>query len=45
MDAIEMAKDIIATLEDLVNFTEPDEIEPEYEERIKEAYELLVEYY
>ena len=44
MDAIEMAKDIIATLEDFVNFTEPDEIEPDYEERIKEAYELLVEY-
>ena len=40
-----MEKDIIATLEDLVNFTEPDEIEPDYVERIKEAYELLVEYY
>ena len=44
MNAIEMAKDIIATLEGLVTFTEPDEIEPDYVERIKEAYELLVEY-
>jgi hypothetical protein len=44
MDAIEMAKDIIATLENLVTFAEPDEIEPDYVERIKEAYELLVEY-
>lgn len=44
MTTFEMAKDIIATLEDLINFNEPDEIEPDYEERIQEAYKLLVEY-
>ena len=38
-----MAKDIIAVLEDLINFNEPDEIDEEYQEKIKEAYELLVE--
>lgn len=41
---IEMAKDIIATLQGFVNFTEPDEVEEYYAESIKEAYELLVEY-
>ena len=38
-----MAKDIIATLEDFVNFTEPDEVEEYYAESIREAYELLVD--
>lgn len=44
MEVIKQAKDIIATLEDFVNFTEPDEVEEDYAERIREAYELLVEY-
>ena len=44
MNSIEMAKDIIATLQDFVNFTEPDEVEESYAENIREAYELLVEY-
>lgn len=39
-----MAKDIIATLENLVNFNEPYEVEEDYLEKIREAYELLVEY-
>jgi len=42
MNAIETAKDIIAILEDFVNFTEPHEVEDDYTERIKEAYDLLV---
>lgn len=41
VDAIEMAKDIIATLEHLVWFTEPHGVD-DYAERIKEAYDLLV---
>ena len=44
MTTFEMAKDIIATLEDCINFNEPDEIELAYEVRIKEAYDLLVNY-
>lgn len=44
MNEFEMAKDIIATLEDLVNFNELDEVEEDYLEKIREAYELLVEY-
>lgn len=44
MDIIEQAKDIIATLEDFVNFIEPDEVEEDYAQRIREAYELLIEY-
>ena len=44
MNVIEQAKDIIATLEDFVNFTEPDEVEEDYAQRIREAYELLIEY-
>lgn len=44
MKEFEMAKDIIATLENLVNFNEPDEVEEDYLEKIREAYELLVEY-
>lgn len=43
MTEIEMAKQIIATLEDLVRFNEPDDIEDDYKERIREAHELLVE--
>lgn len=42
MDTIEMAKDIIAVLEYLTQFMEPQEVEDDYAERIKEAYELLV---
>jgi hypothetical protein len=42
VDAIEMAKDIIAVLEHFVWFTEPHEVEDDYAERIKEAYDLLV---
>lgn len=42
--SFEMAKEIIATLEHLIEFNEPDEIEKDYKERIKEAYELLIEY-
>ena len=38
-----MAKDIIATLEDFVKFTELNEVDEDYAERIKESYELLVE--
>lgn len=44
MNVIEQAKDIIATLEDFVSFTEPDEVEEDYAQRIREAYELLIEY-
>ena len=44
MKEFEMAKDIIATLEDLVKFFEPNEVEEDYLEKIREAYELLVEY-
>lgn len=43
MNSIEMAKDIIATLEYFVNFTEPDEVDESYAESIREAYELLVD--
>ena len=43
MDIMEMAKDIIATLEDFVNFVEPDDVDESYAEKIKESYELLVE--
>lgn len=42
--SFEMAKEIIATLEHLIKFNGPDEIENNYKERIKEAYELLIEY-
>ena len=42
VDAIEMAKDIIAVLEHFVQFTEPHEVEDDYAERIEEAYDLLV---
>lgn len=42
VDAIEMAKDIIAVLEHLVWFTELHKVENDYAERIKEAYDLLV---
>ncbi len=45
MSTFEMAKDIIAELENFINFTEENEIEPDYADRIKEAYELIVEYY
>ena len=44
MEEFEMAKEIIASLESLVRFNEPGDIEDDYKERIKEAYELLVEY-
>ena len=44
MNSIEMAKDIIATLQDFVNFTEPYEVEESYAKNIREVYELLVEY-
>lgn len=37
-----MAKDIIAVLEYLVQFAEPQEVGDDYAEWIKEAYELLV---
>ena len=37
-----MAKDIIATLEYFVKFTEPYEVDDDYAERIEEAYELLL---
>ena len=43
MDIMEMAKAIVATLEDFVKFTEPNEVDESYAEKIKEAYELLVE--
>ena len=42
VNAIEMAKDIIAVLEYLTQFMEPQEVEDDYAERIKEAYDLLV---
>ena len=51
MSTIEMAKDIIAELEDFINFTEEDEIEPDYAERVQfincdaeECEELCNEY-
>lgn len=43
MDVVEMAKDIVATLEDFIKFAEPNEVDESYAERIKESYELLVE--
>ena len=43
MNAIEMAEEIIATLEHLVRFNEPDEVDEDYAKKIEEAYELLRE--
>lgn len=43
MNAIEMAEEIIAILEHLVRFNEPDEVDEDYAKKIEEAYELLRE--
>ena len=43
MTVLEMANAIISTLDDFVRFNLESEIESDYAEKIKEAYELLVE--
>ena len=41
-NAVELAKDIVATLTNFIVFTEPDEVDDDYAERIKKSRELLV---
>lgn len=41
-NAVELAKDIVATLTNFIVFTEPDEVDNDYAERIKKSRELLV---
>lgn len=41
-NAIELAKDIVTTLTNFIVFTEPDEVDDDYAERIKKSHELLV---
>ena len=41
-NAVELAKDIVATLTNFIVFTEPNEVDDDYAERIKKSHELLV---